>query len=191
MPDESLKQLIQSFAAFSDTELDFILSKFVPDSYPAKTFLLQENSVCSNLHFVVDGLVRAYYMRDGREITTYLAADGDFISAYSSFVTRTKSAESIQCIESTKTVSISYSDMQELYGQIPNWQIIGRVLAEQNYICMADRVLKLQAIPAKEKYLDFLSKSSSKIVQRTPLIYIATFLGITAESLSRIRKSIS
>lgn len=191
MPYDTLKQLIRSFATFSDSEMDVILSKFIPGSYPAKAFLLTENSTCSELHFIVEGLVRAYYVKDGREITTYLAADTDFISAYSSFVTQTKSAEIIQCIESTKTISISYSNMQELYREIPNWQIIGRVLAEQNYICMADRVLKLQSIPAKEKYLDFLSKSSPKIVQRTPLIHIASFLGITSESLSRIRKTIS
>jgi hypothetical protein len=56
---------------------------------------------------------------------------------------------------------------------------------------MADRVLKLQMIPAKEKYLTFLQTAPSKIIMRTPLIYIASFLGITPESLSRIRQSIS
>ncbi len=81
--------------------------------------------------------------------------------------------------------------MQKLYTEIPNWERVGRILAEQNYLCMADRLLKLQMIPAKEKYLTFLQTSHPKIIQRTPLIYIASYLGITPESLSRIRQSIS
>jgi hypothetical protein len=68
---------------------------------------------------------------------------------------------------------------------------VGRILAEQNYLCMADRVFKLQMISAKEKYLTFLESAPTKIIQRTPLIYIASFLGITPESLSRIRQNIS
>lgn len=78
-----------------------------------------------------------------------------------------------------------------MYKEIPNWERVGRILAEQNYLCMADRVLKLQMIPAKEKYHTFLASAPVKIIQRTPLLYIASFLGITPESLSRIRQNIS
>ena len=81
--------------------------------------------------------------------------------------------------------------MQELYEVIPQWQKIGRILSEQNLLCFADRLLKLQSIPAKEKYQEFLKTASEKIIQRTPLIHIASYLGITPESLSRIRSEIS
>ncbi|RXK58413.1 Crp/Fnr family transcriptional regulator [Lacibacter luteus] len=191
MQHKNLKQQISSFAYFSNDELELIVSKFIPHSFKAKAFLQKQNRVCSAIHFISEGLVRNYYVRNDKEITTYLACDNSFISAYASFITQTNSAENIQCIEATKTLSISHTHMQELYRDVPNWQIIGRILAEKNYICMADRILKLQAVPAKDKYLDFLSTSSTKIIQRTPQIYIASFLGITPESLSRIRKSIS
>ncbi|MCS3557525.1 hypothetical protein M2409_005266 [Sphingobacterium sp. JUb21] len=81
--------------------------------------------------------------------------------------------------------------MQELYETVPQWERIGRFFSEQNVLCLADRLLKLQSIPAKEKYLEFLKTSSEKIVKRTPLIHIASYLGITPESLSRIRSEIS
>ncbi len=191
MPYKNLKQQILSFVSFSDKELDLIVSKFTLNSYEAKGVILSENKISSNIHFIVNGLVRTYYIRDGKEITTYLASDNGFVSSYSSFINQTKSIETIQCIEATQTLSISYNDMQELYRLIPQWEKIGRILAEQNVLCLADRLLKLQAIPAKEKYLEFLKTASDKIVQRTPLVHISSFLGITPESLSRIRKNIS
>ena len=122
MSYENLKQEILSFATFSDHELNLIISKFTQNSYGAKQVILSENKICVAIHFIVDGLVRTYYVRDGKEITTYLASDNGFISAYSSFITQTKSAESIQFLEKTNTLSISYKQMQELYQEIPNWQ---------------------------------------------------------------------
>ncbi len=191
MPYEILKQHILSYVAFSDQELELIVSKFRLNSYEAKGFILSEHKVSSDVHFIVNGLVRTYYVRDGKEITTYLASDKGFVSSYPSFINQTKSIEHIQCLEATSTLSISYEEMQELYRLIPQWEKVGRILAEQTLLCLADRLFKLQAIPAKEKYLEFLKTSSDKIVRRTPLLHIASFLGIAPESLSRIRKTIS
>jgi len=191
MPYEILKQNILSFVTFSDQELDLIVSKFRLNSYEAKGFILSEHNISSDVHFIVNGLTRTYYVRDGKEITTYLASDHGFVSSYPSFINQAKSIESIQCIESTTTLSISHRDMHELYRLIPQWEKIGRILAEQTVLCLADRLFKLQAIPAKEKYLEFLKTASDKIVRRTPLLHIASFLGIAPESLSRIRKNIS
>ncbi|UKJ08965.1 Crp/Fnr family transcriptional regulator [Solitalea lacus] len=187
MPYESLKQKILSYSSFSDEELKLILSKFTSNTFKGKEFLLPQDKICTAIYFVTKGLVRTYYVRDGKEVTTYLACDDQFISAYTSFITQSASVEMMQAIEQTEVLSISYKNMQELYKAVPNWQIIGRLLAEYNYICIADRVLKLQGIPAKEKYANFLVTTPLKIVQRTPLIHIASYLGITPESLSRIR----
>lgn len=191
MPHEILKQHLLSFVPFSKQELALILSRFRLNSYEAKGFLLSEQKVCSDIHFIVHGLVRTYYVRDGKEITTYLASDQGFVSSYPSFINQTLSIEKIQCIEATTTLSVSYRDMQELYLLIAQWEKIGRILAEQTLLCFSDRLFKLQSVPAKEKYLEFLRTSPDKIVRRTPLLHIASFLGIAPESLSRIRKSIS
>ena len=191
MSTEILKEQILSYSDFSNDELDLIVSKFVHKSYWQKEFILKEGKIASEITFIVSGLVRSFYMRDGNEITTYLASDHGFISAYSSFITQKASIENLQCIEDSETLSISREQMEKLYVELPKWQIIGRILAEHNYICMADRLMRLQSIPAKEKYMEFLSTSSKKIVERTPLIHVASFLGITPESLSRIRRTIS
>lgn len=191
MSTELLKKQILSYCSFSDDELELIVSRFAPKSYKQKEFILNEGQVASDISFIVTGLVRNFYLRDGKEITTYLESDLGFIAAYSSFITQKRSIENIQCIEDTEILSIGYKEMEELYKELPKWQVIGRILAEHNYICMADRLMRLQSVPAKEKYLEFLTTASNKIVQRTPLVYIASYLGIAPESLSRIRKNIS
>ena len=186
-----LLQQISSYADFTEEEQALITAKFRPGSFAAREHLLYGEATCKELHFVASGLVRAYHLMEDKEITTYLSCDDGFISSYASFVTQSPSAEHLQCLEPTEVLTISHAAMQQLYHEVPNWQVIGRVLAESHYLCMADRVLKLQALPAREKYLDFLATAPIKVVQRTPLVHIASFLGITPESLSRIRKAIS
>jgi CRP-like cAMP-binding protein len=188
---KNLTKQITTFSNLSTADLEMITSKFTHNTFKQKEYILQEGKISTQLHFIENGLVRVFHLKDGKETTTYLSSDNGFVSSYSSFINQTKSVENIQCLENTQTLSISYKAMQELYDRIPQWQKIGRILAEQNFLCLADRLLKLQSTPAKEKYLAFLKTSPEKIVQRTPLIHVASFLGITPESLSRIRKDIS
>ncbi|KLT69069.1 Crp/Fnr family transcriptional regulator [Flavobacterium sp. ABG] len=189
--ESSLKEQILSIASFTEKEIEKILSCFEYEKFDAKTYLSSIGKISNRIFFISNGLARTYYLKDGKEITTYLSCDNGFISSYSSFINQTPSYENIHCLEECEVLSINYERMQDLYAAIPNWERVGRILAEQNYLCMADRILKLQMIPAKEKYLTFLETAHPKIIQRTPLIHVASFLGITAESLSRIRQSIS
>ena len=191
MGHAELMSKILSFVYLSVGEIEIIKAYFYYQKFQPKEFILNEGKVSGHLHFIITGLVRIFHFRDGKEITTYLADDHGFVSSYSSFINQTKSVENIQCLEQTEVLSISYKDMQELYKSIPGWERVGRILAEQNVLCLAERLLKLQSVPAKDKYQQFLDTSSYKIVQRTPMIHIASFLGIAPESLSRIRKSIS
>ncbi|MCW2260192.1 MULTISPECIES: Crp/Fnr family transcriptional regulator [Sphingobacterium] len=188
---DNLIALISTYARFSETDIAIIKSKFTQHKFKQKEYILEEGQVSTHLHFIAIGLVRIFYVKDGKEITSYLSSDNGFVSSYSSFINQSKSYEYIQCLEKSQTLAITYKDMQELYEAVPQWERIGRFFSEQNVLCLADRLLKLQSIPAKEKYLEFLKTSSEKIVQRTPLIHIASYLGITPESLSRIRSEIS
>lgn len=188
---QKLANQISGLVELSEEDLTLIGSKFKFRSFKQKDYLLREGAISSEIHFIVTGLVRVFYIRNDKETTTYLACDNGFVSSYASFINQTKSIEFIQCLENTETLSISYNDMQSLYELIPSWEKVGRIIAEKNVLCLSDRLLKLQAIPAKEKYEEFLLTSPQKIIQRTPLLHIASFLGITPESLSRIRKGIS
>lgn len=188
---ENLVNQLTTYCVFSESDLKLITSKFHHQHFKSKAYLLQAGQISRHIHFIETGLLRVFHVNDGKEITSYLSSDNGIVSSYSSFIQQTSSYENIQCIEDSEIYSIHYKDMHELYDLVPKWQNMGRIIAEQNVLCLADRHLKLHSIPAKEKYLEFLKTSPDKIIQRTPLIHIASYLGITPESLSRIRKSIS
>ena len=164
----SLQKQITSIASFSENELEKIASCFEYKKYNTKEYLSEMGKISSKIFFILNGLARVYYLKDGKEITTYLSCDDGFIASYSSFINQAQSFENIQYIEDCQVLSITFEKMQFLYDKIPNWERVGRILAEQNYLCMADRVLKLQMIPAKEKYLTFLESAPAKIIQRHP-----------------------
>jgi CRP-like cAMP-binding protein len=191
MNDHPLLQRLQAIIPLSDAALHTIEQAMQTHHYKKGDYILRASQRADQLHFVVEGLTRMYHLNDGKEITTYLSCDGGFAVAYSAFIREQSSEEYIQCLEETQTISFSAETMHRFYSEIPGWDRVGRVLAEQHFLCMSDRILKLQMIPAKEKYLSFLQTEHPKIVQQTPLIHVASFLGITPESLSRIRKQIS
>lgn len=191
MNNKQLTDQLLAITHFTPEEVKIINNSFVHHQYKKGEHMLMPGSLAKHIHFIIDGLVRVYHISNDKEVTTYLACDNGFISSFSSFIYQSSSYEYIQCLERTETISITYDKMQTLYQEIPKWERVGRILAERNYLCVADRMLKLHMVPAKEKYLNFLQTSEPKIIQRTPLIHIASFLGITPESLSRIRKNIS
>jgi CRP-like cAMP-binding protein len=189
--ESSLKKQILSIASFSEIEIEKIISCFEYKKFASKSYISSSGKITNKIFFIINGLARTYYLKNGKEITTYLSCDNRFIASYSSFINQTPSYENIHCLEECEVLFINYEKMQYLYAEIPKWERVGRILAEQNFLCMADRILKLQMISAKEKYLTFLKTTPLKIIQRTPLIHVASFLGITPESLSRIRQNIS
>ncbi len=183
---DKIRQIVQ----VNDDEINLISNSFEVHNYAARAYIHQAGRICKKVHFIQKGLVRVFHLRDEEEVTSYLACDDGFVSSYSSFINQTSAFESIQCLEPTITLAITFQKMQELYRNVPCWEKVGRILAEQNFLCVSDRLLKLQTVPAKEKYLNFLQTAPPKIVQRTPSIHVASFLGIKPESLSRIRKEI-
>ncbi len=139
---------------------------------------------------MIDGLVRVFHIENGKDINTIIVADDSFVSAYASFILQQPSIEYIQALERTRVLSISYQGMQNLFKNVRNWEKVGRIIAEHNYLRMANRVQFLQMKSGKEKYLNFIKNAEPKVIQRTPSLHIASFLGMAPESLSRIRKKI-
>lgn len=187
----TIQDILSPYISLNQDEWNTFTSKLVRTEYKAKTTLVEAGTISKKIYFIETGLLRAFHLKNGKEISTYFAADNQFISAFASFLTQTPSFESLETVEDSITHSISKNALQELAIQNPKIETLNRILAENNFLCMLDRTLDLQSKTAKEKYLDFIEKNSPKIVQRMPLIYIASFLGIAPESLSRIRKEIS
>ena len=149
-------------------------------------YLLRAGERCSDITFVEQGLVRGFWIDGDKEITTWMAIDGQFASSFLSFVTRTPSTESIVAVEPAVVVQIAYDDVQQLYLRFPETERMGRLITENYYIRLDTRFQGIQFKTARERYQQLLD-TNPELVQRAPLGYIASWLGITQETLSRIR----
>jgi CRP-like cAMP-binding protein len=151
---------------------------------------VQQNKICDQVGFVVSGKLRNYYIDGaGNEVTCYFVAPENFISSFTSFLTNTPANENISALEDSVLRVISKKDLEELCEQVPKVQIFRRVIAENLFITMEKRIFMLQSQSGHERYENML-KNDPDIILSVPLQYTASFLGITPQHLSRLRKEI-
>ena len=149
-------------------------------------FLVSEGKVCKHLYFLETGAVRGFYNVDGKEITHWFGFESDFVTSFHSFITEESSVEYVQAVEDAVLWSISKKEMSALFDQYPEIERLVRMAYEKYYIRLEERYVNAQFKTAKQRY-DELLDTNPKILLRAPLGYIASFLGISQETLSRIR----
>lgn len=150
------------------------------------THLVTINERSDSLYFIENGLIRGYYFDNGKEITNWFAQEQEFATCFYAFVANASSYEAIQAIEDCVLIQIPQNILQELYIKFPETERIGRIITENYYIKLEERLLNIQFKTAKERYQNILHKKTS-LLQRASLGQIASYLGITQETLSRIR----
>lgn len=155
-------------------------------SIPRNEILVKNGERCRNLYFIEKGLIRGFYYDAGKEITHWFGKEEEFATSFYSFITNEPSPETIETLEDCELTCIAHNDLQELYKLFPETERIGRIITETYYIDLEERFLNIQFKSAKERYLNLLNKNPS-LIQRASLGQIATYLGITQETLSRVR----
>jgi CRP-like cAMP-binding protein len=148
--------------------------------------ILEKGARCSHLYFTESGLLRGYYFDESKEITHWFAREGEFATGFYSFISKEPSFEYIQALEDCLLTQITYPDLQKLYATFPETERLGRIITENYYLKLEERLLSLQFKTAKERYNSLLERNP-KLLQRVALGQIASYLGITQETLSRIR----
>ncbi len=148
--------------------------------------LLRAGDYCNDLYFVESGLLRGYYYQEEKEITNWFAREGEFATNFYAFITKAASTETIEVLEDCELTQIPFAKLQKIYTDFPETERLGRILTENYYVKLEGRFLGLQFTTAKERY-DNLIKQNGPLVLRAPLGQIASYLGITQETLSRIR----
>ncbi len=186
-----LHKILEELIGLTESEWRNFSAKLKRKEFKAKTQIAREGYIANSLYFIETGLLRTYYLLDGKEINTYFACDKQFISSFSSFISQTPSFEILEVIEDSIVYELPYHTLTKLYIESRKFEKLGRILAEKNYLCVLDRTFTMQTKTAKQKYLDFIKTYDKKITQRVPQHQIASFLGIAPESLSRVRKEIS
>ncbi len=142
-------------------------------------------STANAIYFLRSGVVRTFYYKDGIEVTEYFALAGDLVARVKSLLTNKPSAKAIQLLEDGELIAINATQFFELFKTYPNIERLYLLLLEASYIAVVERVENIQFHSAKERYAALILKE--ELMQKVPLKYIASYLGITQVSLSRIR----
>ncbi|MEO1049014.1 MAG: Crp/Fnr family transcriptional regulator [Bacteroidota bacterium] len=185
-----LKANLRSKINLSDEQFEQITPKLKLKFLKKKKDLIMEGQVCQQVAFVNKGALRSYSVDNkGQQHVIQLAVEDYWIADLYSFLTQTPSQLSIEAIEDCELLMLRYDDLQTLYDKIPPLERYFRKLAERAYIATQQRLNVTLSTSAEDRYKELIEKHPS-IVQRIPLVHIASYLGITPESLSRVRKQL-
>lgn len=183
---EKLKKLNEYDLTDLLTDFQTIMKK---ESFSKKHILHKEGTICNHLFLVEKGIARSFYHKDGKDITAHFAIEKGTITAIDSFIQRKNSRYNIELLEDSEIISISHQDMHKLLQEKPHYEKYIRIFLEQIYIDLAERIEDLLFHTAKERY-DKLVENTPNLLQRVQLKHIASFIGITQETLSRIRTKV-
>lgn len=186
---QQIKAYLEQMAMISDTDWSFFMSKLQRRVIPKKTIFLELNAIENHISFIESGVVRLFIPKENpeKEITFGFSFKDQFISAYDSFLTQTPSAYQLQALTETALLSISYDDLQAVYKQTQIGNMIGRLTAERLFLLKSKREQNLLNLTAEERYMK-LFKERPELIKIIPLKYISSYIGVTAQALSRIRK---
>ncbi|MDO9376194.1 MAG: Crp/Fnr family transcriptional regulator [Ferruginibacter sp.] len=185
---ESIHAHLNRCAPVSDEEFAFFDSILELKKVPKKTVLLQEGEVCNFEAYINKGCIRSYYIdENGNEVTLQFAIEDWWVSDIASFHERTPSKMFIEALEDCELLLLSPQTKEELLTRIPSLERMFRLMVQKNLAVLQTRFFKSISTSAHDKYVDFLEKYPT-IPQRVAQHYIASYLGISPEFLSKVRK---
>lgn len=188
MLDQLYKEL-QSQFHFSKTMLDDIQSHFQLKTLKKGEFILKEGQICLHTSYVTKGMVMYYQLHDGEIIPCDFAHEGIWVNYIKSFSTGTPADMFIVALEEVEIYQLSKSDLEQLFAKYPQLLQLQNYYTQKSFVENTQHAFNLAKLTAKERYIALL-KDRPEWIQRVPQYYIAAYLGIKPQSLSRIRKAL-
>jgi CRP-like cAMP-binding protein len=185
-----IRENIDAYIQLSDQEFDLYYGLLNFKTYKKKEHILAYQEVCQEAFFILEGCMRYYHIVDGEEQTGQFFFEGAWYSDYESFLFNRPSEQSIQALEKTSVASLSKQALEKLFVEVPKFERFGRLMAENAFMGLRKRTESLTQLSAIERY-NVLLKNRPKVIRRVPQKYIASYLGIQPQSLSRIRSQLS
>ncbi|RYU76740.1 Crp/Fnr family transcriptional regulator [Hymenobacter persicinus] len=180
-----LRTYIQRFVPLTDAEWAALETSLQPRKLARKAHFARIGEPASDIALVVSGACRLYYVRpDGEEITTYFFFENHLMASYSSCLSGQPSR---LALEPTELLVFPYARLRQLYDEFPVYERFGRLLAEYHLLGTDERMTELLLLSPEQRYQTLLASTKTKIMARIPQRYVASYLGITPVSLSRIR----
>lgn len=185
-----LKNFVSQFVTFNEEEWRYHQSILTRRFIKKGEYILREGEVCDHVTFINSGYFRIYNTVKDEDLTVNFSFEGNYITDYVSFVSRQPSIDNMVAMEDAEILQLQYTDLMTAYEKYPVWQKFGRKMAEYILVFVVTRNKALLYNSPEERYLR-LMKERPKVMERVPLQYIASYLGIQPESLSRIRKRLA
>jgi CRP/FNR family transcriptional regulator, anaerobic regulatory protein len=189
MTDNIMKQ-VKAIVGLKEAEELAFLSVLERREYTKGDLVLREGSVCNFILFIELGCVRYFYNRDGEEVTGQFFEENDWFTDYESYLTGKPSEICIQALEDCVVFVLPKKKIVQLFVDFPVFEKFGRLMAERAFLGLRNRNKISTLLSSEDLYLSFV-KNRSSLVQRVAQHYIASYLGLKPQSLSRIRKRLS
>ena len=179
---------IKSKVAIQQSDLEVILSTFKTKQVKKGQLILKRGQIAHQYFYIRSGALRFFFGEFDEQLTAWVVFQNEFFTEISSLNPQKPTRFNIEAIEDSELIYIDKPEMEMLYKQFPAWQEFGRITWEAMAVRMIDQIISFQTLSAEERYLEFMAKS--ELIQRVPVKQIASYLGITPNALSRIRKNI-
>ena len=188
---ELLRSKLNSIISITDEEFEYCRSLFIPETLRKKQYLLQEGEVCRYQAFVEQGMLRSYTIDDkGVEHIMQFSPEGWWVADLSSYITGETSLFNIEALEDSQVLLLTKPSWDKLMTKIPKFEHYFRIIIQNHLIATQKRLMQSITETAEERYLNFL-QMYPQCLQRVPQHMIASYLGVTKETLSRLRKHLT
>lgn len=179
----------KNYLSLSYQETEF-LDKNVPIvEIKSDDFLLKAGEISSAFYFVIEGFIRMYYLVDGVEKTTFFYEKNDFVSSYESYTQQAPAKHYLQPIKDSKVAVFDIDVVSEMLSKFPRFELLSRIVMEKELAIHQDIISFFITMNAAQRYVN-LAENKPHLLQEIPQYHIATYLGVSPETLSRIRKRI-
>lgn len=183
---ENLFTHFEKFIKLSETLKSELSKRIKPIVFKKGELVFDANNICTKSYFINKGILRTYFIKNGKEISEYFCGTGEWVNSPKSIRQREKDIYYIDAIENTEAYSINVDDLAYLFDNFPEMERYARLSMGSIFSHFMERITSMRFTSAKERYNHF-QKTYSNIYHRIPLGMIASYLGITQETLSRIR----
>lgn len=178
---------INNFIHLNQSEIDYITSQIPIKEFNKGDFLLKEGDISKTFFFNIQGCLRLFYQAEDSEKTLFFYTENQFITAYESFTKGRPSKYYIECLEDSVVAMFSLETEMELLNRFPKLEVLVRLVMEEQLGIYQHIISSLVTLTPEERYSQLLDEYP-QLIHRIPQYYLASYLGITPESLSRIRK---
>ncbi len=180
----------RQFTDFNDSELEIIMPYFETRMFKKKSILLDIGKVSNEVFYIIKGCIRLYCEKDGEELSTYFFTENMFAGSYDSFLSRRPSKVAIETLEECQVLVLTHEAQEKLYDIFPKMNEFIRKAIEHRFVLLHDLFISYLLNSPEERYITLLNDRPD-LLQRIPQHQIASFLGVTPVSLSRIRNRIT